>query len=169
MNLNQLKMEFFRNTVFLPPVWFDEIKTLLGEKSNVSALHFDGQFIMPSNGKYTKNATLFSLMHEMTHGFDRALGIKRSNASVEALAYAVQLFAFGEEISVAEASQYKTGETGGKEYDRGFKIGKEAAEVALKLKRVKGAQHAFSFMHNLFTMGEINRERISQLETELLK
>jgi len=168
--VGEFRLDMFSKVLFMPKPWLEEMKQLLGQPSKgVVAMHYDGHFLVPSNGKHTNGTVLFSLMHEMIHGFDAISGIKRNASSIEALAYAAQLFSFGELISVTDARRYAIGEGAGKEYTQGFLYGKEAADAATEIRKRGGSQKAQTFFHRLFEMGNITSQKIEMVKRELFR
>ena len=165
---DEFKMDMFSRVLFVPQEWFNELRDLTGCSKGTAAFYFNGHCVLPSNGRQTKSVVFFSLMHEMIHSFDAAAGIRRNQASVEALAYAAQIFSFGEIVNVAEARAYDIGKGPSEEYTHGFHLGKEAAEAALEIKKIRGPERANIFFKNLFRIGGITSQGIAMLKRELL-
>ncbi|MBT7241440.1 MAG: hypothetical protein HN878_03020 [Candidatus Diapherotrites archaeon] len=160
----------YSRVLFVPQSWFREMEQLTGHGSkNLRALFFNGHFILPANKARLTETVSFFLMHEFVHGFDMVSGIKRNSVSIEALAYSIQLFSYGEKAGAEAIKDYSpVGELYG-DRKTGLETGREAAKAAIELKSKMGALTVEKFFHTLFTMGNIDSKRIGMLKRELLK
>jgi hypothetical protein len=167
-----LALEFFKNTLVLPPMVFKELLKFAGVREDAVGFYYNGHSIIRTTATRLPPTIIIPLLHEWMHAFDAATGLARSTKACEAIAYGLHMF-IQRTITPhklkrrAIRAEVKTSE--GREYAEGFALGKRIAMTAMELKGRSGEHAVKKFFETLIMNRDINLNFIKALKEELLQ